>query len=86
MKNRIPDEVFKEIFPRKLKRSKVSNLVYTQIKKMITSRELSRGQRLAEEKLAHSLNVSRTPVRLALRQLEEDKLIIRKPKKGITVA
>jgi len=86
MKNGIPNEVIKEIFPRKLKKAQFSHLVYTQLKKMILSGELRKAQRLTEEQVAHSLNVSRTPVRLALHQLEKEKLVIRKQRKGTFIA
>jgi DNA-binding GntR family transcriptional regulator len=86
MKNGIPIDVIREIFPRKPQKSTLTDLVYGRLKKMILKGELGKGQRLVEEKLAHGLDVSRTPVRLALYQLEEEKLVIRKTEKGIFVA
>jgi DNA-binding GntR family transcriptional regulator len=86
MKNKIPDSVINEIFPRLVKRSKLSVEVYDQLKKMILSGKFKKGQRLVEEKLAHRLNVSRNPVQLALLRLRKEKLVVWKYKKGTFVA
>jgi DNA-binding GntR family transcriptional regulator len=86
MKNKIPDQVISEIFPRRVKRSKLSEEVYDQLKKMILSGKFKRGQRLVEEKLAHKLNVSRNPIQIALLRLRKEKLVIWKYKKGTFVA
>jgi hypothetical protein len=86
MKNKIPDSVINEIFPRLVKRSKLSEEVYEQLKKMILSGKFKKGQRLVEEKLAHRLNVSRNPVQIALVRLRKEKLVAWKYKKGTFVA
>ena len=86
MKNKIPDTVIDEIFPRKVKRSKLSEEVYDQLKRMILSGKFKKGQRLVEEKLAHRLNVSRNPIQIALLRLRREKLVIWKYKKGTFVA
>jgi DNA-binding GntR family transcriptional regulator len=52
-----------------------SNGTYSALKQMIVSNELSPGQRLLDRELADKLGVSRTPVRDALRRLEQDGLI-----------
>ncbi len=49
---------------------------YRALKQMIISNELGPGQRLLDRELADKLGVSRTPVREALRRLEQDGLII----------
>lgn len=85
MKNRIPDSVISEIFPRKVKRSMVREEVYDQLKKMILSGKFKKGQRLVEEKLAHRLNVSRNPVQIALLRLRKENLVIWKYKRGTFV-
>jgi DNA-binding GntR family transcriptional regulator len=85
MKNRIPDSVISEIFPRKVKRSMVREEVYDQLKKMILSGKFKKGQRLVEEKLAHRLNVSRNPVQIALLRLRKENLVIWKYKGGTFV-
>ena len=86
MKNKIPDQILSEIFPKKVKRAKLSEEVYEQLKKMILSGKFKKGQRLVEEKLAHRLNVSRNPVQIAMLRLRKDKLVIWKYKKGTFVA
>jgi len=86
MKNKIPNQVISEIFPKKVRKSKLSEEVYNQLKKMILSDKFKKGQRLVEEKLAHRLNVSRNPVQLALLRLRKEKLVIWEYKKGTFVA
>ncbi len=86
MKNKIPDSVMNEIFPKKVKRGKLSEEVYGQLKKMIQSGKFKKGQRLVEEKLSHRLNVSRNPIQLALLRLRKEKLVVWKYKKGTFVA
>ena len=86
MKNKIPDQVISEIFPRSVKRSKLSEEVYDQLKRMILSGKFKKGQRLVEEKLAHRLNVSRNPVQIAFLRLRKEKLVIWKYKKGTFIA
>jgi DNA-binding GntR family transcriptional regulator len=86
MKNKIPDTIIDEIFPRKMKRSLLSQEVYDQLRKMILSGKFKKGQRLVEEKLAHRLNVSRNPVHIALLRLRDENLVIGKYKRGVFVA
>jgi DNA-binding GntR family transcriptional regulator len=86
MKDRISDEVFGEIFPRRLKKHQVTPNTYNQLKKMILSGKLKKGERLVQEKLSHDLGVSRMPIIRALRQLRKDGLVIWKYKKGAFVA
>jgi len=74
--NRITDEVFKEIFPKKLSRFQSSGQVYAQLKKMILSGKLKKGKKLAKEEIAHAFNVSSTSVTTAYSRLEKDGLII----------
>lgn len=57
--------------------SRASDHAYTVIRGMILSGELPPGSQLSEEALALRCEVSRTPVRDALRRLESD-LLIRK--------
>lgn len=63
-----------------------SVIVYEKIKANILNNELKPGIKLVESNLAQNLNVSRTPVREALRQLEQDGLITYEPQKGSTVS
>ncbi|WP_066152683.1 GntR family transcriptional regulator [Halalkalibacter krulwichiae] len=48
---------------------------YEYIRDQILNGELSRGTKLVEEKLASELGVSRTPIREAIRKLEQEGLI-----------
>lgn len=57
--------------------SRASDQAYTVIRGMILSGELPPGAQLSEEALALRCEVSRTPVRDALRRLESDLLIRR---------
>ncbi len=86
MNNKISEDVLKEIFPRRLQRRNINAEVYNKIKKMILSGKLKNGQRLIEEKLALSLNVSRQPIHAALIQLRKDRLVIWKYRKGTFVS
>ena len=85
-KDRIPDEVLKEIFPKKLKRSLASERVYVQLKKMILSGKLKKGQKLLQDEIAQDFNVSNMAVTIALSQLKKDRLIISKRGVGSFVA
>ncbi|WP_462415134.1 GntR family transcriptional regulator [Cloacibacillus evryensis] len=49
--------------------------IYSGIRKKIISKELQKGQRLAETVIAKEFNVSRTPVREAIRRLANDGLV-----------
>ena len=86
MKNAIHDDVLKEIFPKKYRRRQLSQEIYEQLKKMIISGKLEKGQRLVEEKLANQLNVSRNPIRIAILQLRQEGLVAWEFKKGSYVS
>ena len=86
MKDKIPVEVLDDIFPRKFKKPKASQEVYKQIKRMILSGKLKAGERLVQEELAKSFDVSRTVILMVFSQLKRDRLIVRKHKKGTFVS
>jgi len=77
----IPDEVLKEIFPKKLKRRPASEQVYSHLKKKILSGKLKKGRRLLRWKFVQILNVNETAVSKAFLQLKKDGLIICKGNK-----
>jgi DNA-binding GntR family transcriptional regulator len=77
-RDRIPDEVLKEIFPRKFKRSLASETVYTQLKQMILSGKLKKKQKLSYQKIVQDFNVSRDIAHSVISQLKKDGLIISK--------
>ena len=63
-----------------------SSEIYEKIKEMILSRELLQGDRIPEERIAESLEGSRTPVREAFRLLAAEGLVEISPRHGATVA
>jgi DNA-binding GntR family transcriptional regulator len=80
------EAVGQSVFP-KLKEGKktLQTLVYEHIREQIMRGSLKWGERLSEESLAHSFNVSRTPIREAIFRLEQDGLVIKKPHNGFCV-
>lgn len=60
-------------------------MVYNQIKESILNNEFAPGTVLVERKLSEAYNVSRSPVRYALRQLAKEGLLTDEPGKGIIV-
>ncbi|MFW1769836.1 GntR family transcriptional regulator [Acinetobacter baumannii] len=59
--------------------------VLLKLRKMIISGELEGGARIAEIPTAELLGVSRQPVRIAFRLLEQEGLLIKNPTRGYTV-
>jgi len=76
--DRIPDELLREIFPKKLNRSFSTEQIYSHLKKKITSGKLKKGQKLLQEELAHGFRVSRVTVAIAFSRLKKDGLIVSK--------
>ncbi len=58
---------------------------YRHIKTLILSAELPPGAPINEVQIARELEISRTPLREAIRQLEHDGLVVRYPNKGVFV-
>ena len=85
-KERIPDEVLKEIFPKKLKKRGAPEDLYIHLKKMILSGKLKKGQKLTYDGTALDFNVSRGIVHNVISRLKKDGLIISKWRKGSFVA
>ena len=76
--SRIPDEVLKEIFPKRFNRGLASEQVYFHLNQMILSGNVKKGRRLVQEKIAQKFNVSRMAVGIAFSKLKKDGLIISK--------
>ena len=76
--SKIPDEVLKEIFPKKLSRYQSSDRVYTQLKNIILSGKLKKGESLSYQKIVQEFNVSRDIAHRVISQLKKDGLIISK--------
>jgi DNA-binding GntR family transcriptional regulator len=68
-----------------LHRSSLSDQVYNHIKQMILAGELKGGDRVPEERVGQQFGVSRTPIREALKRLEEYGLIRVKPRSSSEV-
>lgn len=64
----------------------LSNLVYLDLKEKILTNELLPGDKLIEMDIAKELGVSRTPVREALKKLEDDGLAKNFPRKSYLVS
>ena len=61
-------------------------LVYQELKHKILTGEIASQTRLMEIDLADKMNVSRTPIREALKQLEQDGLVTIEPRHGAYVS
>ncbi|MGB3288280.1 MAG: GntR family transcriptional regulator [Burkholderiaceae bacterium] len=58
---------------------------YTELKQRIVSGEFGPDDRLREVELSERLGMSRTPVREALKRLEDEGLLTHQPRKGLLV-
>src|SRR4026207_1226839 len=67
------------------KRGLLRRSAYNSLKAMIITGQLPPGARVLVEDLAVKLNISRTPVREALNQLERDGLVMERPRQGYAV-
>lgn len=56
------------------------------LRRMILSGQLGPGDRLVEERLTEQLGISRAPLREALRLLQQQGLVVNRPRHGSTVA
>lgn len=68
-----------------IQRQSLSEQVYNYIKRLILSGEIRGGEKIPEERVAHQFGVSRTPIREALKRLEDYGLIHIKPRSYATV-
>lgn len=62
------------------------DVVFNTLRQAILRGELKPGTRLMEIQLANKLGVSRTPIREAIRKLENEGLVLMTPRKGAEVA
>lgn len=65
---------------------RASDIAYDKIRQFVLSGRAEPGQQLTEEQLARISGVSRTPVREAVRRLENELLIVRSDSKRLFVA
>jgi DNA-binding GntR family transcriptional regulator len=64
----------------------LSDTVTERLRRTIVEGRFSPGDRLREERLAEALDVSRGPIRDALRELEREGLVVRRRNRGAIVA
>jgi DNA-binding GntR family transcriptional regulator len=69
----------------KLTRNTLKEQAYQALRAMIVSHRFSPGKWINVEQLVQELGVSRTPIRLALKQLEEEKLVRHIPNRGVSL-
>src|SRR6478735_7586229 len=62
-----------------------AHLVYAELKRRILSLELKPGERIYEPAMAAALQVSRTPLREAIRRLISESLLEQQPTGGVVV-
>jgi DNA-binding GntR family transcriptional regulator len=67
------------------KKKSIREQVYDYLKEEIVNGKIKEGSRIVEEEFAEKLNISRTPIREALRMLELEGLIEAREKGGVTV-
>lgn len=63
----------------------LADQAYNTLRQAIMDGGLARGQKITERGLAEMLNISATPVREAVRRLEQDRLIERQGPRSVTV-
>lgn len=63
----------------------ISGVVYEYLKEGILSGRFRAGEALRQELISNVLNVSRSPVREALNQLEREDLVVLRPRRGYVV-
>jgi len=67
------------------RKQSVEQLIYNTLKTAILSRKLAPGNQLVETAISNQLNVSRTPIRNAIRKLSGEGLVNNIPNKGAFV-
>jgi DNA-binding GntR family transcriptional regulator len=74
-----------ELPPRGARLTALAERAYDEIKRMVLDNRVHGGEYLLEEDLARSVGVSRTPVREALVQLQNEGLITIVPRRGVRI-
>lgn len=67
-------------------RKTTTDLIYEAMRSDINTLKLKPGEKISEVRMAKKYNVSRAPVRDAIRRLQQDKLVLVKPQIGTIVA
>ena len=63
----------------------ISEQVYDYVIELISTKQLSPGEKITEQDLLQQLDTSRTPIREALKQLTSDGVLVNYPRKGFFV-
>ena len=63
----------------------IKELVYEAFRKTIILGDIPAGERINEKNFSEAMNISRTPIRYALRRLADEELVVRKPGVGVIV-
>jgi DNA-binding GntR family transcriptional regulator len=69
-----------------LKTSTIGNQIYKQMRREILEMSFLPGEKISEAQLATKYNVSRAPIRDAIRALEQERLVIVKPQVGTIIS
>jgi len=67
-------------------RKTIIDSIYEALRSDINTLKLKPGEKISEARMAERYNVSRAPVRDAIRRLQQDKLVLVKPQIGTIVA
>ncbi|HKL11224.1 MAG TPA: GntR family transcriptional regulator [Clostridia bacterium] len=73
------------LFEDKTENKSLTTVIFERIRDDILYGKYEKGEKIVEAKLAEEFNVSRTPVREALKQLELDDLVENIPNRGVVV-
>lgn len=71
---------------RTAKKQGLAEIAYDEIKELIITNQLVPGQYITETEMQERLNMGRTPVRDAMRELERDQLLVIHPRRGAEVS
>jgi len=74
-----------KVKPYKVVRTNLNAQVYDVLKEMIADQRFTPGSYINVEKLSQELGVSRTPIWEAVRRLEQERIVIHTPHKGVRV-
>jgi DNA-binding GntR family transcriptional regulator len=80
-----PEQPAKSIFPPQ-QISSLREQVYEHLRDAILSGKLTTGTRIIERDIAAQMQISTTPVKEALRKLEQDGLVVTMPRRGTMVS
>jgi DNA-binding GntR family transcriptional regulator len=74
-----------EIYQRQVEHRTAADAIYWTLRDAIRKGLIEPGSRLVEDEISSALNISRTPVREALRRLQSEQLLEKAPSRGLVV-